>query len=170
MPRLLTRQKLAHLLLSDRRESRVRLRYYIPRPGQTAGVPVDETHKRPRKCASRAAQQSRRRGLHDRKFVALLGCAVIARPRWASVQEAGRSYRIGWLVSNAPTFTEPYSSTFVQRLGELGFVEGPGLRKAACRRRDSEIRRVWEASSGRSSRPPVVSTKCTKEQLSALDA
>ena len=62
-----------------------------------------------------------------RKFVALVGCAVIARPRWASAQKAGRNYRIGWLGSNAPSFTEPYSSAFVHRLGELGFVEGPRL-------------------------------------------
>jgi len=33
---------LAHLPRSGRRENRVRLRYYIPRAGQTAGVPVDD--------------------------------------------------------------------------------------------------------------------------------
>jgi len=34
--------QLAHLPRSGGRANRVRLRYYIPRPGQTAGVPVDD--------------------------------------------------------------------------------------------------------------------------------
>jgi putative ABC transport system substrate-binding protein len=62
-----------------------------------------------------------------RKFVALVGGAVLAGPARASAQSTVRSYRLGWLGSTDESFTEPYSLAFVQRLGELGFVEGPNL-------------------------------------------
>ena len=51
---------------------------------------------------------------------------MFAGPRMACAQVAGRSYRIGWL-SVGDSFKEPYSLAFVQRLGELGFVEGRNL-------------------------------------------
>jgi putative ABC transport system substrate-binding protein len=59
-----------------------------------------------------------------RVFVALT--AVVAMPRWARSQPAKRSYRIGWLAS-IDSFKEPYGLAFVQRLGELGLVEGNNL-------------------------------------------
>ena len=54
----------------------------------------------------------------------------------ACAQVAGRSYRIGWL-SVGDSFKEPYSLAFVQRLGELGFVEGRNL---SIERRHSDNR------------------------------
>lgn len=59
-----------------------------------------------------------------RAFVALT--AIVAMPRWARAQPAKRSYRIGWLAT-IDSFKEPYGLAFVQRLRELGFVEGDNL-------------------------------------------
>jgi putative tryptophan/tyrosine transport system substrate-binding protein len=51
---------------------------------------------------------------------------VLTGPRRVSAQPTGRSYRVGW-ISASDSFAEPYSLAFVQRLGELGFVEGRNL-------------------------------------------
>ena len=76
-----------------------------------------------------------------REFVALVGGAIIARPWRASAQEAGRSYRVGWLGSTPASFTEPYSLGFVERLGELGFVEGSNL-SIEKRQADSKLEKL----------------------------
>jgi putative tryptophan/tyrosine transport system substrate-binding protein len=61
-----------------------------------------------------------------REFIALVGGAVLAGPCRVSAQPTGRSYRVGTIgVHNI--FAEPYQLAFVQRLGELGFVEGRNL-------------------------------------------
>lgn len=60
-----------------------------------------------------------------RRFATALALAAIA-PRLARAQ-AGRQYRIGWIGTSAATHKEPYALAFVQRLGELGFVEGRNL-------------------------------------------
>ena len=61
-----------------------------------------------------------------RKLLLTMGAGALAVPRWAWAQPARRSYRLGWIsVSNS--FKEPYSIAFVQRLAELGFVEGRNL-------------------------------------------
>ncbi len=52
----------------------------------------------------------------------------------ALAQPAGRVWRIGWL-SLLNTYNEPYARAFVQRLGELGFVEGQNL---VIERRDAD--------------------------------
>ncbi len=65
--------------------------------------------------------------MRRREFMALAGGAVICCLRPAAAQDAGRSYRVGWLGSTAASFTEPYSAAFVQRLRESGFVEGGNL-------------------------------------------
>jgi len=44
----------------------------------------------------------------------------------ALAQQPGRNYRLGWLGTTAPR-GEPYNIAFVQRLAELGFVEGRNL-------------------------------------------
>lgn len=59
-----------------------------------------------------------------RRFLVASG-ALLAAP-FAGAQLAGRSYRIGWL-GVTDTFKEPYALAFVQRLAELGFVEGRNL-------------------------------------------
>ena len=61
-----------------------------------------------------------------RKLLLAMGAGAFAVPQWAWTQTAGRSYRIGWL-NNSGAFKEPYDLAFVQRLAELGFVEGRNL-------------------------------------------
>ena len=51
---------------------------------------------------------------------------VLALPRFALAQQVQRTYRVGWLDSTGGR-TEPYQIAFVQRLRELGFVEGRNL-------------------------------------------
>jgi putative tryptophan/tyrosine transport system substrate-binding protein len=51
---------------------------------------------------------------------------VLAWPRFALAQQAGRTYRVGWL-SSAGTRAETYNVAFVERLRELGFAEGRNL-------------------------------------------
>ena len=51
---------------------------------------------------------------------------VLALPRFALAQQAGRTYRVGWL-STSSTRSEAYSVAFVERLRELGFAEGRNL-------------------------------------------
>ncbi|PYN52605.1 MAG: ABC transporter substrate-binding protein, partial [Candidatus Rokuibacteriota bacterium] len=60
-----------------------------------------------------------------RDFLVALG-GVLALPRLALAQQAGRTYRVGWL-SGSSTRTETYSVAFVERLRELGFAEGRNL-------------------------------------------
>src|SRR5688500_246495 len=52
--------------------------------------------------------------------------AVLGWPRIGFSQQPERVYRIGWLSSGSRR-AEPYNAAFVQRLGELGFVEGRNL-------------------------------------------
>jgi putative ABC transport system substrate-binding protein len=59
-----------------------------------------------------------------RAFVLL--AATLAMPGWAGAQAAKRTYRIGWL-GTVDSSKEPYSVAFVERLRELGFVEGDNL-------------------------------------------
>lgn len=51
---------------------------------------------------------------------------MLAWPRFALAQPAERTYRVGWL-STSSTRAETYNVAFVQRLGELGFIEGRNL-------------------------------------------
>ena len=60
-----------------------------------------------------------------RNFLMAVG-GVLALPRFALAQQAGRTYRVGWLSASA-TRTETYNVAFVERLRELGFVEGRNL-------------------------------------------
>src|SRR5207247_10466037 len=65
-------------------------------------------------------------GMNNRRdFLMALG-GVLALPRLALAQQAGRTYRVGWL-SASSTRTETYSVAFVERLRELGFAEGRNL-------------------------------------------
>jgi hypothetical protein len=57
-----------------------------------------------------------------RAFLTPLG-GLLAWPRFAAAQQAERIYRVGWL-STAALRTEPYNLAFVDRLREVGFVEG----------------------------------------------
>ena len=61
-----------------------------------------------------------------RKLLLALSVGALAGPQWVWAQTAGRSYRIGWL-NNSGLLREPYDLAFIQRLSELGFVEGRNL-------------------------------------------
>lgn len=59
---------------------------------------------------------------------ALVGAlGLLALPRWAGAQQAERVWRIGW-IGTSDSIKEPYSQAFVQRLQELGFVDGRNLK------------------------------------------
>jgi putative ABC transport system substrate-binding protein len=60
-----------------------------------------------------------------RAFLTALG-GLLAWPRIAVAQQSERIYRVGWL-STAALRTEPYNLAFVDRLREVGFVEGRNL-------------------------------------------
>jgi putative ABC transport system substrate-binding protein len=60
-----------------------------------------------------------------RAFLGLV--AGLATPRWVRAQQAKTGFSVGWLGTNDLSFKEPYSLAFVQRLRELGFVDGSNL-------------------------------------------
>ena len=62
---------------------------------------------------------------HRRRFLVAAGGAL-ALPRATLAQQPGRTYRLCWPGSTTPS-GEAYNVAFVQRLGELGFVEGRNL-------------------------------------------
>ena len=62
----------------------------------------------------------------DRRTFLLAAAGALALPRFARAQQPGRTYRLCWLSSVAPR-TESYNVALVQRLHELGFVEGRNL-------------------------------------------
>ena len=59
-----------------------------------------------------------------REFLTLLGGAAVAWPRSARAQQAGPLPTIGFLVAGTPTSHGQWVAAFVQRLRELGWVEG----------------------------------------------
>jgi putative tryptophan/tyrosine transport system substrate-binding protein len=62
---------------------------------------------------------------HRRLLLTLGGAAAVA-PAWVWSQPSPRTQRIGW-ISLSASFDEPYNVAFVERLAELGFVEGRNL-------------------------------------------
>ena len=61
--------------------------------------------------------------MRRREFIALLGGATAAWPLTARSQQAGKLRTIGYLASDPSVFS-PWTSAFLGRLGELGWVEG----------------------------------------------
>jgi len=59
-----------------------------------------------------------------RDFITLLGGAAAAWPLAASAQQAGKLPTIGFLGSSSASGWSPWTAAFVQRLNELGWVEG----------------------------------------------
>jgi len=58
-------------------------------------------------------------------LLAMGACALSSvGPAWT--QTAGRNYRVGWL-NNSGRMREPYDLAFMQRLSQLGFVDGRNL-------------------------------------------
>jgi ABC-type uncharacterized transport system substrate-binding protein len=63
-------------------------------------------------------------GIRRREFVFLLGGAAAAWPLAARAQQAGKLPTIGFLGTAASSAWGPWTAAFVQRLHELGWIEG----------------------------------------------
>ena len=59
-----------------------------------------------------------------REFITLLGGAAAAWPLAARAQQPGRLPTIGYLGAGASTAESPWTAAFMQRLRELGWIEG----------------------------------------------
>ena len=59
-----------------------------------------------------------------REFITLLGGAAAAWPLAARAQQPGKLPTIGFLGAGTPSAPEPWTAAFVQRLRELGWIEG----------------------------------------------
>ena len=57
----------------------------------------------------------------------VLALALLAAPLGAADAQQGKVYRIGYLASANPRSSSPFFEAFVQRLRELGYVEGQNL-------------------------------------------
>jgi putative tryptophan/tyrosine transport system substrate-binding protein len=62
--------------------------------------------------------------IRRRKFLVTLGCAAAAWPLGARAQQAGKLLTIGYLGSATPATQGQWVAAFVQRLRELGWIEG----------------------------------------------
>src|SRR6476620_4708455 len=62
--------------------------------------------------------------MRRREFVAALGGAVAAWPMIARAQPAAKLPTIGFLGSSTPSAMSQWVAAFVQRLRELGWIEG----------------------------------------------
>ena len=61
-----------------------------------------------------------------REFISLLGGAAAAWPLAARAQQAGKPPTIGFMGSTTPSVAAQWVASFVQRLRELGWLEGRG--------------------------------------------
>src|SRR6516162_4054716 len=61
--------------------------------------------------------------MRRREFIRLFSSTVVAWPLAARAQQAGKLPTIGFLGSDASAWS-PYTAAFVQRLRELGWIEG----------------------------------------------
>ena len=59
-----------------------------------------------------------------REFITLLGGAAAAWPLAARAQQAAKLPTIGFLGTGAPSAWAPWTAAFVQRLHELGWIDG----------------------------------------------
>jgi putative ABC transport system substrate-binding protein len=59
-----------------------------------------------------------------RQFIAALGGAAVALPLTARAQQAGKQPTIGFLSGSTPAATSQWAAALVQRLRELGWIEG----------------------------------------------
>ena len=62
--------------------------------------------------------------MRRREFITLLGAGAAAWPLAARAQQAGKLPTIGFLGSSSASGWSPWTAAFVQRLNELGWVEG----------------------------------------------
>src|SRR3954470_18983453 len=62
--------------------------------------------------------------MRRRQFITLLGGAAAAWPLGARAQQAGKLPTIGFLGANTPSSQSQWVAAFVQRLRDLGWIEG----------------------------------------------
>ena len=62
--------------------------------------------------------------MQRRKFITLLGSAAAAWPLVAHAQQVAKLPTIGFLGASTPPAMSPWTAAFVQRLRELGWIEG----------------------------------------------
>jgi putative ABC transport system substrate-binding protein len=65
--------------------------------------------------------------MQRRDFLGVLGGAAVAWPLTARAQQAGKLPTIGFLGANTPAAMSQWTAAFVQRLRELGWIEGRNL-------------------------------------------
>jgi len=63
-------------------------------------------------------------GVKRREFIALVGGAAVAWPLMARAQQAGKLPTIGFLGATTRSSHGQWFAAFVQRLRELGWIEG----------------------------------------------
>jgi putative ABC transport system substrate-binding protein len=63
-------------------------------------------------------------GVKRREFITLIGGAALGRPLAARAQQVGKLPKVGFLRTGAISTTGPWTAAFVQRMRELGWVEG----------------------------------------------
>jgi putative ABC transport system substrate-binding protein len=62
--------------------------------------------------------------MRRREVIALLSSAAATWPLTARAQQPGKLPTIGFLGANSPAVQSQWTSAFVQRLSELGWIEG----------------------------------------------
>jgi putative tryptophan/tyrosine transport system substrate-binding protein len=96
-------------------------------------------------------------GMGRREFVALLGgAAACAWPLAARAQQLGKLPKIGFLGSGSASSWGPWTAAFVQRLNELGWVEG----------RTVAIEMRW--AEGRSERFAEIATELVEHKVDVI--
>jgi putative tryptophan/tyrosine transport system substrate-binding protein len=65
--------------------------------------------------------------VNRRSFITLLGGTAVARPLTARAQQPGKMPTIGFLGTTTAAAWGPWTAAFVQRLRELGWIEGRNL-------------------------------------------
>jgi putative ABC transport system substrate-binding protein len=91
-----------------------------------------------------------------RDFITLLGGAAAAWPLAARAQQAGKLPTIGFLVAGTPTSHGQWVAAFVQRLRELGWIEG----------RTTTIEYRW--AEGRNERFAEIATELVQRQVDVI--
>src|ERR1700730_14499462 len=75
-------------------------------------------------CAILCPEHRRYWAMKRREFITLLGGVVAAGPFAVRAQQPGKLPTIGYLGGTTPLIESRWVSTFVQRLRELGWIEG----------------------------------------------